>query len=887
MSINREKQKILDAKGNILVTANPGTGKTLLLAHKYLSLIREGTKPEKILCLTFTEKAKKEMKKRILKLKDESEIDLNPSKLNVYTFHSYALNSLDNQEIISPNLLRFSIYMYIKENNILNYSDGYILDTLVPKIENLIRYLKSFAILPENINFDESKKFLPENHKLSRKELEKFLKEFIKIYKHYETVKKPKGFDYADLLIKFLSLSKKPSFDYVLVDELQDVNKMEAQIALKSADRFIAVGDKKQAIFGFQGGAITNFALFRDSSHFVLSENFRSTNQILNFSKEYFISKTKESSHKDELKNLTNAMGTDGSSPVIIKVEKNKRIAAAVDLLGRISDNKKTTAVILRTNNQITELAKELDKLGIEFATTFFSGSEDAKNDIITFLRGVLSNKVQEVKNSMFTPYSPVSIQDAFELADKKYDNVDDLLSGLKEFKKLRSKVKTKYDLTGLFKELITPIAISYGRQYYCAAEEINRAFFESLDLLENKKLDYIFDYIKSFDNTTEDIEKEKQIVLTTIHKAKGKEFDNLIYVPSVTREQTNFVDDVVESILTANGIDTEEELKEELLRINFVAFTRAKEKLFIITDKSSEYLSDYTKLTSLNEIAESKVSDCTSHKKDAYRLFVNRQYEKARALLENNNIWLIDFIHNYFNNLNSISFSSTNPNPFEYLIDNILNIKVYSPALKLGSEVHHVGEKFLKGEDYDIDEEHLPFKENIQKLTLEIKSAYPDLFQIEKSFEVPSSDISDIGEDLKLRGKIDAVFKNGNNYLILDWKTDIKADRSSKHRQQLEFYKRAFCQINNINNDNVEVAIAYIGLRSTLNTGEVHAELDLKQPSKSAFNTFISKVKKIVEWKNDPDLFLKELSEQKIKKNEILWRNVVEQYLFEDKNRT
>ena len=120
MSINREKQEILDTKGNILVTANPGTGKTLLLAHKYLSLMNEGTLPEKILCLTFTEKAKREMEERIIKLKDEKNVDLDLSKLNVYTFHSYALNSLDNQEIISPNLLRFSIYMYIKENNILN-----------------------------------------------------------------------------------------------------------------------------------------------------------------------------------------------------------------------------------------------------------------------------------------------------------------------------------------------------------------------------------------------------------------------------------------------------------------------------------------------------------------------------------------------------------------------------------------------------------------------------------------------------------------------------------------------------------------------------------------------------------------------------------------------
>jgi len=59
--INTEKQDIIKTKGNILVTANLGTGKTKLLAHKYLALIEEGIKPEDILCLTFTRKAKKEM----------------------------------------------------------------------------------------------------------------------------------------------------------------------------------------------------------------------------------------------------------------------------------------------------------------------------------------------------------------------------------------------------------------------------------------------------------------------------------------------------------------------------------------------------------------------------------------------------------------------------------------------------------------------------------------------------------------------------------------------------------------------------------------------------------------------------------------------------------
>ena len=70
--------------------------------------------------------------------------------------------------------------------------------------------------------------------------------------------------DYSDLLIRFLELQNPPLFEFVLVDELQDVNKMEAEIALKSGKQFFAVGDKKQAIFGFQGGSIINFEMFKE-----------------------------------------------------------------------------------------------------------------------------------------------------------------------------------------------------------------------------------------------------------------------------------------------------------------------------------------------------------------------------------------------------------------------------------------------------------------------------------------------------------------------------------------------------------------------------------------------------------------------------------------------
>jgi len=250
--------------------------------------------------------------------------------------------------------------------------------------------------------------------------------------------------------------------------------------------------------------------------------------------------------------------------------------------------------------------------------------------------------------------------------------------------------------------------------------------------------------------------------------------------------------------------------------------------------------------------------------------------------LLEYNKSWLIDFIHSHFSNLKSLSFTSANSKPFEYLVNNIMNIREYSPALKLGSEVHLAAEKYLNGKEHTMEEDYLPFQENIKQLVEEIRLSFPDLYQVEKFFEIPFSGISDIEGDIMFRGKIDAVFSNGNKHLILDWKTDRNKEQDSKHRQQLESYKNAFCEINDIEKEAVDVGIAFIGLRPSVNTGFVDCELNLKKPGKNVFNTFLKRVNKIIEWKNDPDLFLKELSEEKVKTNERLWRSVVDQYFLE-----
>ncbi|MBU0758156.1 MAG: ATP-dependent helicase [Nanoarchaeota archaeon] len=871
MSINPEKQSIIALDGNVLVTANPGTGKTRLLAYKYIDLINKGIRPEQILCLTFTHKAKKEMENRILELIKKNKIDVDISKLNVYTFHSYALDNLDEKEVISSNLLRFSIFKYLKDNEILNYEDAYLLDTIVPKMENLIRYLKSFGVMPDSIDINEAKQHLEGDKKYSKEEIDKFADDFLAIFQHYEDIKNRKGVDYADLLIRFLQLREIPQFEYVLVDELQDVNVLEADIALKSCKNFIAVGDKKQAIFGFQGGSILNFKKFEDSHQAILSENFRNTNEILTYAREYFISRTKEEAHKEDLKGLRNANDATGPIPVIYDVDKNA-YAIACELAKNLEGE---TAIITRTNYQIMDISRELKARGLEFSSTFFSASGDAKLHIINFLKGIISLDIQEVKNSMFTPFFPCSLQNAFTIADDRYITMEQMMEKLPDFKKLRESITTVEDINILFKERIVPICISYGKEYLSAAATVQEAFNEALSVLGTKDTHSLMSYLTASDLLSQDSDVDKKIIVTTVHKAKGREFENVIYLPSKTNDRSNFQDRIVEAILTTKGISAEEELEEETLRVNFVAFTRAEKKLIILTEKVQDYLNEFSELKELD--AEVHVGiDLDESKKRAYDLFVDGQMDEAKKLLENKERWLKDFVKNHFASLDHTSFSSLPKDAYSYFMEKMLNINTFTAATTLGSDVHAAAEELCKGNDVTPTDETKPYIDNTRALIEEIKQTYPIVEEPEKKLKEPLNRLG-FDSELIFKGFIDAIFKNdAGEYLIVDWKTSKNDNYGGEHRQQLSVYKKAFAAREGIPEDKIQVAIGYVGLRSTINMGRTERRLDMAQPRASAFGTVSKRIEKLLSWINDPEVFFADFMDKPV--DELLWRSVAEE---------
>jgi DNA helicase II / ATP-dependent DNA helicase PcrA len=876
MNINQEKKEIINCSGNILVTANPGTGKTLLLSYKYVNLIKKGIKPDQILCLTFTRKARKEMEDRITKILYDENIKVDSSDLYIHTFHSFALDTIEEADLVSTNLLRYSIYRYLKDHNTLNYSDGYLLATIVPKMENLIRYLKSFGITADMINVEHVKSFITDFKKYTKEELERFLEEFVQIFQYYEQVKGSVGLDYSDMLIDFLKQNNTLSFQYVLVDELQDVNKMEADIALDSAETFIAVGDQKQAIFGFQGGSILNFEKFKDSTSFVLSENFRSTNAILDYARDYFCLKTKEKHHIKELAHLRNKKAYFGTKPIIYDVSKEEIYPAVSRLAKAFSKKNKQVAIIARTNTQISNISKELELRNIDHSSTFFSASNEAQTSIISFLKGVLSNNIDYIKEAMFTPFFPISLQEAFRLSEKKYLSLSEIYTACPNFKTLKKRMGNLEDVNQLFRQKIIPISISYGEEYLLAALAIKDAFQEAMKVIDHKTIENLSAFLQSTDLLASESNIEENIVLTTVHKSKGKQFDTVIYVPTKTQNRANFQDAVVKAILQSKKVNAEEELEEETLRVNFVAFTRAKKELYVITDQTKEYQTNSVTVKDLtgDEIEGELESE---QQKRAFTLFVNKDYDSAKKLLEQKHEWIKDFIKNHFEHLDSLSFSAITTDAYDYLKQRILRLGQSSEALTVGSDVHQIAEHMIEGEQYQVKEEYEPYETNIKKLIEEIHEEYPEDFLVEKNISVSLKELINHETPIKFTGKLDAVFKNNDQYLIVDWKTSKNPNYGSSHRRQLAAYKKAFSIKYNIPLENINVAIGYVGLKKTINDGTIRTMLDKKQPSTTAVNTFEKHVQTILTWKNNIDLFFKEL--EQTKQDDVLLRSILEQY--------
>ena len=333
---NAKQQECIDnINGKYLVLAGPGTGKTFTISERIKHMLLEGIKPDKILCLTFSESAANEMKKRI-----EKELDINSARVNIYTYHSFcneiikenpAEFGLNEHYRLIPQAVSISILKQcideIKPVTFKGFkNDAYVfLNTISKRISKIktnrftkekyfdnIKYNPDWQPKLDNLKAELRDKTL--NGKKITKKLqgdiescEKMIAQATEVWNLYELyTDKMQQENYVDFndMINFVldKFENEPAFlsqiankyEYILVDEYQDTNKNQNDIVFnlthsQESENVFVVGDDDQIIFSFQGAkidTIENFLReFPETKVICLNENMRSTQNILDVSR--------------------------------------------------------------------------------------------------------------------------------------------------------------------------------------------------------------------------------------------------------------------------------------------------------------------------------------------------------------------------------------------------------------------------------------------------------------------------------------------------------------------------------------------------------------------------------------------------------------------------
>jgi DNA helicase-2/ATP-dependent DNA helicase PcrA len=878
---------------NALVIANPGTGKTEEIANFAVKLVKDGVDPGRILCVTFTNRAAAEMQQRIgSKLIDEG-LKEAAFGINVSTFHAFALDEISgltgSVRIAPTNFIRASILRTIREKKMFSYGDQYIVGELLGKIENAIRYAKSFNISPSEINDSALNTALSailmegNSRSMTDDEIRAFADHFLQIMKSYqEALASANMLDYNDLLSRWLSLpdGKRRLYDWVLVDELQDLNELEFQIALRSANNHFLVGDPKQSIFGFQGGSLKNFKDFTSSlscEKRYLTDNYRSTDQILAYARRFY-EKNGESSFMTEISDLRSHSGMQGGKVKIFFSEEPERAAASLAVDAKDSE---VTAIITRRNDQLQEIASQLEASGIKFGTTSpWTLSEPSRLDILRYLKAVISPRKDTFIPAIFTPYSELTVSEAFDISSKyKWTDLS-----LKEMEKLApslyadiSERRSKDGILLIMQTKILPIASSLGKDHFFAALSIQNALKEYFEQTDIPDLDELLDYL-SISNYEEDVSPgESKLILTTVHKAKGIEFDRVIYVPSNASERTTFIDIVTRAIImAAKGIDVKQELRYEDSRIDFVAVTRARTDLSILIPQkfSARYVDPDTSETSIIS-SETTLGEMEKLYSRAYQHFVHGREEDARRTIKHGGEWLRDSIRSYFQSNFTLSYSmiSRIESPFNFLKDYIFNIREPSRGMTKGTAIHNYAEMLFRGEDVkDVPDDHKAALENLKSVVAEIEKEFnAKLSASEMSIKLPVGEIFESVDpkyaSLLFTGKLDAVFTTDDGKAIIaDYKTDAYENDTytSDHRLQLYIYKLMYSKKFRTDPKKIRIATLYVNLIGRVNTGKVDKKIDRTEPTQRKIDSFIKALNRLLNYKSDPDAFLKDLMQER-----------------------
>ena len=396
LSDEQKKAVIHDSK-SVLCIAGAGSGKTRVLTKRAWFLATLKSVPqEKILAITFTRKARKEMQGRLEKILPNNTIDIE-------TFNSFCEKILrkKEKEVYDKkyNVLDYKTKIKLilkilnelgeKSEDVLElyYSDKKFLSTdkkvlffgFVNDIFSLLDYQRNNAINDQKLNDLIG---MHENFNLSV-----LIKNITKKIRQY---KEEYGFrDYTDQIVHIIDYFKSsgdiPEYEHILIDEYQDINSLQFDlIKLLNPGNVFAVGDPRQSIYGWRGSRIDYILdfeqLYDNASILQLETNYRSTEEIVKLSN-HVVKGMK-------LPDLRSFNSKDGESIKMIKhPDDDAESLFVAHSIPNLDCNREEIFVLARTNKQIEKIAEKLDSAKIKYVKRSIegtTGNKEAREDEVT-----------------------------------------------------------------------------------------------------------------------------------------------------------------------------------------------------------------------------------------------------------------------------------------------------------------------------------------------------------------------------------------------------------------------------------------------------------------------------------------------------------------------
>ena len=596
---NQQIDAINHFKGPALILAVPGSGKTTVLLHRILNLIKNHSiDPSEIISITFSKSQGIDMERRFLIQNPEFK-----GKITFKTIHAFCYEIVRNYMKLK-NIKKTLIEGNNEFNRILILKRAYYQKYYKKLSDDEINDFFSIYDFTKNKMFD-FEEYLKKNHFISNRTL------MLKLYVLYDEIKINNNFmDFNDLLIlanEYISTDKKllralkNRYKFFQIDEGQDTSTLQFEIIRKIVfpeNNVFIVADDDQSIYSFRGASPENLLNFKsiypDSRIFFMDKNFRSTKNIISVSNKII------QGNKIRYEKFSKYTTEESSQIMLFKV-KNSMIQSReiIKKICEINPNE-TIGILYRNNISSLYIAEVFKNNNIDFFIKenkfdFYSNRilNDIKNiilfsedtsDLEVFKRiyfklnaYIKKDFISKLEYKSYNQCVFESLLDLDELNDFYINKFTSLRNDFKRLK--RMKMEDKIDCI-LYE-------IGYGDYLDNFNDFSNLNYNLIFDLIK-----YLSKNIKTFDEFIEKLESLKErlkkasnsksnISISTIHSSKGLEYDNVFIIDLVDGEFPQ------KSVL--NSFD--EKLLEEERRLFYVAMTRAKKRLFLFTIKERNNL--------------------------------------------------------------------------------------------------------------------------------------------------------------------------------------------------------------------------------------------------------------------------------------------------------